>query len=113
MEISVLAQAIPKKHYRMEKIIKIGLAVLMFGCLLDMPYGYYQLVRFIALIGFGVLAYQANQQSRQTEMFIYGALALLFQPFLKIALGRELWNIVDVIVGVGLLVSLVKNKKNE
>lgn len=111
MEISVLAQAIPKKHYRMEKIIKIGLAVLMFGCLLDMPYGYYQLVRFIALIGFGVLAYQANQQSRQTEMFIYGALALLFQPFFKIALGRELWNIVDVIVGAGLLVSLVKKNK--
>lgn len=111
MEISVLAQAIPKKHYRMEKIIKIGLAVLMFGCLLNMPYGYYQLVRFIALIGFGVLAYQANQQSRQTEMFIYGALALLFQPFFKIALGRELWNIVDVIVGVGLLVSLAKKNK--
>ena len=111
MEISVLAQAIPKKHYRMEKIIKIGLAVLMFGCLLDMPYGYYQLVRFIALIGFGVLAYQANQQSRQTEMFIYGALALLFQPFFIIALGRELWNIVDVIVGVGLLVSLAKKNK--
>ena len=76
-----------------------------------MPYGYYQLVRFIALIGFGVLAYQANQQSRQTEMFIYGALALLFQPFFKIALGRELWNIVDVIVGVGLLVSLAKKNK--
>ena len=95
----------------MEKIIKIGLAVLMFGCLLDMPYGYYQLVRFIALIGFGVLAYQANQQSRQTEMFIYGALALLFQPFFKIALGRELWNIVDVIVGVGLLVSLAKKNR--
>lgn len=111
MEILVLAQAIPKKHYRMEKIIKIGLAVLMFGCLLDMPYGYYQLVRFIALIGFGVLAYQANQQSRQTEMFIYGALALLFQPFFKIALGRELWNIVDVIVGVGLLVSLAKKNR--
>lgn len=71
----------------MEKIIKIGLAVLMFGCLLDMPYGYYQLVRFIALISFAVLAYQASQQSRQTEMFIYGALALLFQPFFKIALG--------------------------
>ncbi|CAI9678700.1 DUF6804 family protein [Elizabethkingia anophelis] len=95
----------------MEKIIKIGLAVLMFGCLLDMPYGYYQLVRFIALISFAVLAYQASQQSRQTEMFIYGALALLFQPFFKIALGRELWNIVDVIVGIGLLVSLAKNNK--
>ncbi len=96
----------------MERIIKIGLAVLMFGCLLNMPYGYYQLVRFIALVSFSLLAYQANQQSRSTERFIYGALALLFQPFFKIALGRELWNIVDVVVGVGLLVSLAKiNKK--
>nr|WP_303647446.1 DUF6804 family protein [Chryseobacterium gilvum] len=85
----------------------------MFGCLLDVPYGYYQLVRFIALIGFGVLAYQANQQCRQNEMFICGALALLFQPFFKIALGRELWNIVDVIVGIGLLLSLLKKGKYE
>ena len=78
-----------------------------------MPYGYFQLVRFLALIGFGFLAYQANQQAQQTKMIIYGALALLFQPFFKVALGRELWNVVDVIVGVGLLVSLAKNNKNE
>ena len=95
----------------MDKFIKIGLTVLMFVCILDMPYGYYQLVRFIALIGFGVLAYQANQQNRKTGMLIYGVLALLFQPFFKIALGRELWNIIDVIVGVGLLVSLAKKNK--
>lgn len=77
-----------------------------------MPYGYYQLVRFLALIGFGILAYQANQQGKQTEMIIYGALALLFQPFFKIALGRELWNIVDVIVGIGLLFSVLLKPKN-
>lgn len=77
-----------------------------------MPYGYYQLVRFLALIGFGILAYQANQQGKQTEMMIFGVLALLFQPFFKVALGRELWNVVDVIVGVGLLVSLIVKKKD-
>ncbi len=75
-----------------------------------MPYGYYQLVRFIALIGFGILAYQANQEQNQTLLVIYCALALLFQPFFKIALGRELWNIVDVIVGMGLLISIFKGK---
>lgn len=95
----------------MEKIIKIGLAVLLFACLLDMPYGFFQLVHFVALVGFGILAYQANQQGKQTEIIIYGALALLFQPFFKIALGRELWNIVDVIVGFGLIVSLLKKSK--
>ena len=41
-------------------------------------------------------------------MIIYGGLALLFQPFFKIALGREIWNIVDVIVVIGLLLSIYR-----
>ncbi len=95
----------------MVKIFKITLAILFFLCLADMPYGYYQFVRFAGLIGFAILAYQANQQGRQTEMIIYGGLALLFQPFFKIALGRELWNIVDVVVGIGLLISIFMKPK--
>ena len=91
--------------------IKIVLAVLFFLCLADMPYGYYQFVRFAGLIGFAILAYQAYEQGRQTEMFIYAGLALLFQPFFKIALGREIWNIVDVIVGIGLLISIFMKTK--
>lgn len=92
------------------EIIKVVLSVLMFLCLLEMPYGFYQFVRFVALIGFGVLAYDAREQNKQTEMIVYGGLALLFQPFFKIALGRDVWNIVDVIVGIGLVGSLLKNK---
>ena len=76
-----------------------------------MPYGYYQFVRFAGLIGFAILAYQANQQGRQTEMIIYGGLALLFQPFFRIALGREIWNLVDVVVGIGLLISILMKPK--
>ena len=90
----------------MDKIIKIGLAILFFLCLADMPYGYYQFVRFVGMIGFVFLTYQANQQNKRTETIIYGALALLFQPFFKIALGREIWNLVDVVVGTGLIISI-------
>ncbi len=95
----------------MTNAIKIVLAVLFFLCLAEMPYGFYQFVRFAGLIGFAVLAYQANQQRRQTEMIIYGGLALLFQPFFKIALGRQMWNIVDVVVGIGLLISIFMKPK--
>ena len=91
-------------------LIKIGLTILFFLCLLDMPYGFYELVRFIALVGFVILAYKANEQQKQTEMIIYGGLALLFQPFFKIALGREIWNVVDVVVGIGLIGNLIINK---
>lgn len=72
----------------MDKIVKVTLAVLFILCLLDMPYGFYQAVRFAGLIGFAILAYQANKQGRQTELIVYGGLALLFQPFFKVALGR-------------------------
>ncbi len=95
----------------MSLTIKILLTILFFLCLADMPYGYYQFVRFAALVGFVILAFQANEQKRQTETIVYVALALLFQPFIKIALGRTLWNIVDVLVGISLLVSIFMPKK--
>lgn len=91
--------------------IKVILSILFFLCLADMPYGYYQFVRFAGLLGFVLLAYKAHEQGRQTEMIIYGGLALLFQPFFKIALGRQIWNIVDVVVGVGLLISIFMKSK--
>jgi hypothetical protein len=90
--------------------IKIALAILLFLCLLDMPYGFYRFVRFVALMGFGVLAYNAKEENKNTEMIIYGGLALLFQPLFKIALGREIWNIVDVVAGIGLIASLIMNR---
>ena len=94
----------------MKKAVKIILAILFFLCLLDMSYGFYEFVRFVALIGFAILAYKAIKEGQKNEMFIYGALALLFQPFFKIALGRVIWNIVDIVVGVGLLVSIFIQK---
>ena len=36
-------------------------------------------------------------------MIVYIGLALLFQPFVKITLCRSGWNIVDVVVAVGLI----------
>ena len=71
-----------------------------------MPYGFYEFIRFVALVGFIILAYFANERNNKIEMIIYICLAVLFQPLLKIALGREIWNIIDVIVGLGLLVSI-------
>lgn len=90
----------------MEKPIKIILTILFFLCLVNLPYGFYQFVRFAALIGFVVLAYRKFQQDRKVEMVVYSALALLFQPIFKFALGRTLWNIVDVVVGLGLIASI-------
>ncbi|TDE05828.1 DUF6804 family protein [Flavobacterium sandaracinum] len=92
-------------------IIKIVLATLLLLCLLNMPYGFYQFVRFAAMVGFAYLAYSANEHNNKNELFIYISLAILFQPFFKIAFGRMIWNIVDVIVGIGLAISVIKDSK--
>ena len=97
----------------MPNLVKIILAILLFLCLLNMPYGYYELVRFVAMIVFAYLAYEANTAKKQTEVIVYIGLALLFQPFFKIALGRGLWNVVDVVVGLGLIISLFRKPKRE
>ena len=46
-------------------------------------------------------------------VLVYIALSVLFQPFFKISLGRELWNIVDVIVAVFLIYTVVFKKKSQ
>lgn len=95
----------------MYKITKIGISALLLLCLADMPYGYFNLVRFLAPIGFGYLAYCENQEKKDSATFIYVILAILFQPIIKIGLGRTMWNVVDVVVAVGLLISLFYTKK--
>lgn len=109
--------------------VYIILSVLLLLCLAPMPYGYYQLVRFIAMTVFGVLAWlfyatrntpglcapeeqkgyikddSTTILSKVSMAIVLGTLALLFQPFFKIALGRIAWNVVDVIVA-GMLIIL-------
>ena len=90
----------------MKTAIKLILAALLLICLLDMPYSYYEAVRFTALIAFGFLAFLENQNDNKGLAVVFVVLALLFQPFFKIALGRTLWNVVDVIVAIGLIVCI-------
>ena len=92
------------------KLLKLFVSFILILCFFDMPYGYYQFVRFASMIGFAYLAFLANKQNNKNEVFIYIGLALLFQPFLKIALGRLIWNIVDLIVGISLIISLFQKK---
>ncbi|OAV66827.1 hypothetical protein Barb6XT_01749 [Bacteroidales bacterium Barb6XT] len=95
-----------------ESRIKIALAMLFISCLLDLPYGYYLLVRFFGMIVFSILAY--NQYQKNQMLFIvWAASAVLVNPFFKIALGRGLWNIVDIVWAVLLIYSLFMKKQQE
>lgn len=91
--------------------LRIAMVVLLLGCLAKMPYGYYQFVRFAAFVVFGLLAFQYFGKDKIISAIFFGCLSVLFQPFFKIALGRTLWNVVDVIVAVILLASIITEIK--
>lgn len=92
------------------KFILVIMAIALLGCLAPMPYGYYMLIRFAATVLFGIMAYEFFQDKQKGLYMICLILALLFQPIIKIALGRVIWNIVDVAVAL-FLVYLVLRKK--
>lgn len=79
-------------------------------CLFDMPYGYFQLVRFLGMLGFLILAYISYKNEFPILVIVYIALAVLLQPIIKIHLGRSIWNIVDVILAVFLISSIFYKK---
>ena len=93
------------------KHINLFLAAILLLCLAPMPYGYYSLVRFLSMVGFCMIAHRYYREKQETLTWTFAALALLFQPFAKIALGRTLWNIVDVVVAIGLIILYINEKK--
>ena len=97
----------------MTKYITFILAAMLLLCLAPLPYGYYMLVRWAAMVVFAVLALDYYSKNKKELAVTFGALALLFQPFIKIALGRTIWNIVDVIVAILLIVLFFTENKKE
>lgn len=95
----------------MMKQVYFIISVLMLLCLAPMPYGYYQFVRFVAMVVFAVMAFRYHEEKKNELAITFGALALLFQPFFKAALGRTMWNVVDVAVAVLLIVLWWKERK--
>lgn len=89
------------------------LIVMLLLCLAPMPYGYYEIVRVAAMVLFGAMAYGYHEARKDGLMVTFGVLAVLFQPFFKIALGRTMWNIVDVAVAALLIVIMLKERKEK
>jgi len=67
-------------------------------------------VRIVAMLSFVYLAFKKYQSRQQGLMVVFIGLAILFQPIVKIPLGRTLWNIVDVVVALGLIILFLKER---
>jgi hypothetical protein len=88
----------------MNTIIKLIIAALLFGCLLDVPYGYFQFIRIACFIGFAYLAYQEFEEKKNIKGIVWAACAILLNPVIKIHFTRGVWNNIDLVIAIGLTI---------
>jgi len=86
-------------------------AIALFIALSDLPYAYYQLLRFFVCGAGAYGAYIAYQQKKTGWAWALGIVALLFNPFIKFYLGRETWKMADLVTGIIFLAYFIKKHK--
>lgn len=95
------------------KYIPLYLATVLLLCLAPMPYGYFMLVRFVMMVACGWMAYQYYMRQKEVAMWVFITIAMLFQPFYKISLGCTIWNVIDVVVAIFLVLIYFVEKRME
>jgi len=89
-----------------ENWVKIIIAILLFWALADNPYSYYQFLRWVVLIAGAYMAYDFYQKQKIGWAWIFGIMAVLFNPIIPFYLSKDTWQLIDVISAIIFFVSL-------
>src|SRR5450631_2502408 len=88
-------------------IIKSILAAILIGCLFKMPYGYYQLVRWIVCAGFVYFSYTEYELKNTILSILCGLVAVLFNPLKPIYFKKETWHPIDMGIAVAVIIWII------
>ncbi len=74
--------------------------------LIQMPYGYYTLMRIVVFGATSLLAYNELKAYGSVSIWVLllGGLALLFNPIIPIHFSREIWAPIDVLAAVAIFI---------
>jgi hypothetical protein len=64
--------------------------------LLQLPYGYYVLLRLVVCGVCIYLAVQEENAGRKAWVWVLGAVAILYNPIFRIHLTRDIWSVVNI-----------------
>ena len=87
-------------------IVKIIAILMLLVALANNPSGYYQILRWVICGLTGYSAYLAYEHGKNAWTWIFGIIAVLFNPIAPIHLNRELWMVIDIIVAAIIFTSL-------
>ena len=84
----------------MNKINKIVAGLLLFA-ILPLPYAYYLLLRIVVAGAAGLTVYKLYEDEQMGWAFVFGIIALLWNPFIPFYMDKSVWIIFDLI-GAGI-----------
>ena len=93
-----------KQNKKKNIALLIAAAFLFLAMFGDWPYGFFTLLRFVVFASSAYVAWMAYEVKNEKWVWIFGFLAVLFNPFIVIHLNREIWSIIDAIVGVFMII---------
>jgi hypothetical protein len=99
------------------KIITIAslfaIVILLIATSNGLLYGYYTFLRWAICITSILVGYAAYRLEKIGWVFIFGAVAILFNPIAPIYLNKDTWVIIDMGVAILFLISMffIKEKK--
>ena len=94
-------------------ILKALIILFLLLALFDWPYSYYSGLRWAVFMAGAGFAWTSYKKQIPIWPWVWAGAAILFQPFFKIALGRTVWNIVDVIFAGVIVASYFLEKRPE
>lgn len=91
----------------------ISVVLLILSVIGRWPYGFYTLLRIIVFGTTVYLSWLAYRNEKQSWAWVFGFIALIFNPLIPLYLDRDLWKAIDLIVAVFLMVSSFVFKVNQ
>ena len=78
-------------------IPSLAATVLLIAAVAERPYGYYVLLRWATCAAAIFVAYKAYVWKGIWAVWLFGFVAVLFNPLFRIHLTRDIWRPVDVV----------------
>ena len=89
---------------------KLLAGLVLLGAIGHHPYSYFQFTRWIVTISGAYLAYFYHQHKRSGWMFIFIAIAILFNPIAPFYMSASSWHVYDLIAAVIFFISVFEKR---
>lgn len=87
-------------------VITISVIFLLLAMLEGWAYGFFTLLRCVVFGTSAYLTWLAYTHEKEEWSWVFGFIAILFNPIIPIYLYRELWVIIDLLVAGFLIISI-------